>query len=107
MKYNINIDNNKYIQKFFNKYSDFEEDIKNNIYNILPEIIDFRPHKIKPAYHLKRNGLTIFEYKITVNKNNFRAGYTIDNNNIDLFYITKTTIKRCFVEELESTNLVD
>lgn len=36
MKYNITIDNNKYIQKFFNKYSSFEEDIKNNIYNILP-----------------------------------------------------------------------
>ena len=96
MKYNITIDNNKYIQKFFNKYSSFEEDIKNNIYNILPEIID-----------LKRNGLTIFEYKIVVNNNNFRAGYTLNGSDIDLFYITKTTIKREFVKELEGTDLVD
>ena len=107
MKYNIVIDNNKYVQKFFNKHNSFEKDIKNNIYNILPEIIDFRPHKIKPAYHLKRNGLTIFEYKIVVNNNNFRAGYTLNGSDIDLFYITKTTIKREFVKELEGTDLVD
>ena len=44
MKYNIVIDNNKYVQKFFNKHNSFEKDIKNNIYNILPELIDFRPH---------------------------------------------------------------
>lgn len=107
MKYNITIDSNKYIQKFFNKYSSFEEAIKSNIYNILPEIINFRPHKIKPAYHLKRNGLTIFEYKIVVSNNNFRAGYTLNGYDIDLFYITNTIIKREFIKELENTTLVD
>ena len=107
MKYNIVRDNNKYVQKFFNKHNSFEKDIKNNIYNILPELIDFRPHKIKPAYHLKRNGLTIFEYKIVVNNKNFRAGYTLNGYDIHLFYITNTTIKREFVKELGSTDLVD
>lgn len=106
-KYNITIDNNKYIKKFFNKFKIFENDIKNNIYNILPEIIDFKPHKIKPAYHLKRRGLTIFEYKIIVDGNNFRAGYTINNKNVELFYITTTTIKKDFVKELENSNLTD
>ena len=56
---------------------------------------------------MKRNGLNIFEYKIVVNNNNFRAGYTLNGSDIDLFYITKTTIKREFVKELEGTDLVD
>lgn len=107
MNYNITIDNNKYIEKFFNKFKMYENDIKSNIYNTLPELIDFKPYKIKPAYHLKRHGLTIFEYKIVVNKNNFRAGYTINDNDINLFYITNTIIKREFVKELENTSLID
>ncbi len=107
MNYNITIDNNKYIERFFNKFKMYENDIKSNIYNTLPELIDFKPYKIKPAYHLKRHGLTVFEYKIVVNKNNFRAGYTINDNDINLFYITNTIIKREFVKELENTSLID
>lgn len=105
--FNIRIDENKYIEKFFSKFYMFEEDIKHNIYNTLPEIINFRPHKIKPAYHLKRHNHTIYEYKIVVRKNNFRAAYILIENDLELFFISSTTIKREFVKLLENTNLVD
>ncbi len=107
MDFNIVIDDNKYIDKFFSQFHMFEENIKDNIYNTLPDIINFRPHKIKSAYHLKRKGHTIYEYKIVVNKNNFRAAYILVDNNIELFFISSTTIKREFVKLLENTTLVD
>lgn len=95
------------MRKFFSEYSMFEEEIKNNIYNILPDIINFRPHKIKPAYDLKRKGHTIYEYKIVVNKHKFRAAYILVGNDLELFFISTTTIKREFVKVLEKTSLVD
>ncbi|MGL4602176.1 MAG: hypothetical protein ACRCYN_00735 [Plesiomonas sp.] len=103
----ITIDENNSIISFFKKYTKFEESIKINIYNTLPNILHAKPHKIKPAYKLKRHGLTILEYKIVVGKSNFRAAFTISDNNISVFYITETTIKKDFVKELGKTSLVD
>ncbi|TIC83198.1 hypothetical protein [Crenobacter intestini] len=103
----VTIDPNKYIQRFFGKHSQLEADIRHNIQHTLPEIIEHRPHKIKPAYHLKRGNRTILEYKIVVGSHNFRAAYTQDGEQVELFYITSTTIKREFVKELAGTTLVD
>lgn len=105
--YKIRIDDNKYLDRFFKNFSRFEEGIKDNIDRILPELIQFKPHKIKTAYHLKRNGHTIYEYKIVVNKSDFRAAYTLVGNEIEVFFISSTTIKREFIKLLENTNLVD
>lgn len=95
------------MERFFKNFNRIEEGIKNNIRQVLPELIEFKPYKIKTAHHLKRNGHTIYEYKIVVNKNEFRAAYTMVDNEVDLFFISSTTIKRDFVKLLESTNLVD
>lgn len=107
MSFNITIDENKYMEKFFKNFKEYEEEIKDNIYNKLPDIINFRPHKIKTAYHLKRNNHTVYEYKVIVKNANFRAAYIKVEDDIELFFISSTTIKRDFVKLLESTNLVD
>ena len=107
MDFHVSIEQNKYMDKFFKSYPQCEQEVKENIYHKLPDIINFRPHKIKPAYHLKRDGHTIFEYKVIVNNMNFRAAYTQIGNEVNVFYISSTTIKRFFVGLLEKTSLVD
>ena len=107
MKFDVSIEDNKYMEKFFKTYAQYEDAIRDNIFNKLPDIINFRPHKIKAAYHLKRNNHTILEYKIIVGNMNFRAAYTQIGNQINIFYISSTTIKRQFVQLLENTSLVD
>ena len=107
MDLHITIEDNKYMEKFFKNFPQYEDEVKDNIYNKLPEIINFRPYKIKPAYHLKRNHHTIYEYKVIVKNANFRAAYTQIGNEVNVFFVTDTTIKRHFVSLLESTSLVD
>ena len=107
MVFKVSIEENKYMEKFFKTFPQYEEDVKDNIYNKLPDIINFRPYKIKPAYHLKRNHHTIFEYKVIVKNADFRAAYTQIGHDINVFYISDTTIKRYFVNLLENTTLVD
>ena len=107
MDFNVRIEDNRYMEKFFKTFSSYEEEIKDNIYHKLPDIINFRPYKIKPAYHLKRNKHTIFEYKVIVKNANFRAAYTQIGTDITVFFISETTIKRQFVSLLEKTSLVD
>ena len=107
MDFHVNIDHNKYMDKYFKNYPKYEKEVRDNIQHKLPDIINFRPHKIKPAYHLKREGHTIYEYKVIVSNMNFRAAYTKIGNEIDVFYISSTTIKRFFAALLEKTSLVD
>ena len=95
------------MDKFFRSYPQYADEVRENIYHKLPDIINFRPHKIKPAWHLKRNGQTIFEYKIVAKNMNFRAAYTQNGTEINLFFITNVTIKRQFVNLLESTTPTD
>ena len=106
-EFNVSIESNKYMDKFFKDYPQYEEEVKDNIYYKLPDIINFRPDKIKPAYHLKIDNHTILEYKVIVKNANFRAAYTQVGNTINVFFITSTTIKRHFVELLGNTSLVD
>lgn len=107
MNFNIIIDENKYLDKFFRNFKSYEEGIKYNIYNKLEEIIKFKPHKIKTAYHLKRKNNIVYEYKIVVKNYNFRAAYIKNEENIEVFFISSTTIKKDFVKLLENTSLVD
>ena len=107
MELRITIEDNKYMEKFFKSFPQYEEEVKENIYHKLPDIINHRPHKIKAAYHLKRNHHTILEYKVIVKNMNFRAAYTQVGNEVNVFFISSTTIKRFFVSALENTTLVD
>ena len=107
MDLHISVEDNRYMEKFFRKFPQYEQEVKDNFYHKLPDIILNRPHKIKPAYHLKRDKLTIYEYKVVVKKANFRAAYTQTGNDVNVFFISETTIKRQFVSVLENTALVD
>lgn len=107
MDLNITIEDNRYMEKFFRKFPQYEEAVKENMLHKLPDIIMNRPYKIKPAYHLKRNNQTIYEYKVIVRDINFRAAYTQNGNDVNVFFISDTTIKRQFVNVLENTSLVD
>ena len=107
MDFHVTIEDNKYMEKFFKSYPQYEEEVKENIYHKLPDIINFRPDKIKAAYHLKRHHHTILEHKVIVRNANFRAAYTQIGNHINVFFISSTTIKRHFVSLLEGTTLVD
>lgn len=104
----VKIDNNKYMDRFFRHLKSGEAEVKENIYRELPQIIQHRPHKIKTASHLKRNGLPIYEYKVVLKHNiNYRAAYTQDEQGVTVFFISGTLIKREFVKLLGSTSLVD
>lgn len=107
MELNINIEDNRYMEKFFHRFSQYEVEVKANIYTKLPDIINNRPYKIKPAYHLKRGNQAIYEYKVVVKNANFRAAYTQTGADVTVFFISDTTIKRQFVGLLEKTSLVD
>lgn len=101
MSFKINIEENKYFQKFFKKYGKYEELIKNNIKTILPVLILEKPYKIKTAYGYKYNGKLIYEYKIKLDKYlDCRVAYTLENNEIEAFFISTVTIKKDFVNEL-------
>ncbi len=107
MELNVRIEDNRYMEKFFHRFPQYETDIKANIFTKLPDIINNRPYKIKPAYHLKRNNHTIYEYKVVVKNANFRAAYIQIGADVTVFFISDTTIKRQFVSLLEKTSLVD
>ena len=107
MALHVTIEDNRYMERFFRDFSQYADEIKENIYHTLPELIAYRPDKIKAAYHLKRDDHTILEYKVVVSHANFRAAYTRVGDDVNVFFISKTTIKRFFVSQLESTSLVD
>ncbi|MGL6070572.1 hypothetical protein [Craterilacuibacter sp.] len=102
------IDSNTYLDRFFRHFKSTEAQVKDNIYRELPQIIQHRPHKIKIAKHLKRNGRLIYEYKVALGHNiNYRAAYTQDDQGVTVFFISDTLIKREFVKLLGNTSLVD
>lgn len=45
MKFDVSIEDNRYMEKFFKTYAQYEDAIRDNIFNKLPDIINFRPHK--------------------------------------------------------------
>ena len=107
MNLKVTIEDNKYMERFFKEFHQYEEEIRKNMHHTLPEIIENRPHKIKPAYHLKRDGHTILEYRVIVKDRDFRAAYTQVGDEINVFFISKTLVKRYFVNQLAGTSLVD
>lgn len=106
--FNISIDDNHSIKKFFKKFSIYEKETIKNINIVLPILITEKPYKIKTAHGLKYKGNLIYEYKIKINKFiNFRAAYTLTEDNILVFFISDTTIKKDFVALLSSLDNVN
>ncbi|MGL5067505.1 MAG: hypothetical protein ACRC6T_06710 [Sarcina sp.] len=100
--YNIVIEDNKYIQKFYKNNQKYKELIIDNINTILPILIKDKPYKIKTAYGYKYDNLTIHEYKIKLDKYTAcRVAYTMNSNDILIFFISNTIIKKDFVALLE------
>ena len=93
------------MDKFFRSYPQYADEVRDNIYHKLPDIINFRPHKIKPAWHLKRNGQTIFEYKIAAKHKTCKTTTRQTARDINLCCCTTVTSKRQFVHQLESPTL--
>ncbi|MCB5196487.1 hypothetical protein [Deefgea salmonis] len=104
----VQLASNRYLERFFQRFKQHAAAVRLNIANELPEIILHRPDKIKAAYHLKRSGRLIYEYKIVLPKNiNFRAAYIQNEHCISVFFISDTLIKHQFVRQLAATDLVD
>lgn len=105
--FNITIEDNKSLKKFFKANSKYHDAIVSNINTILPTLITDKPYKIKTAHGYKYKNHTIFEYKIKLDKYiDCRVAYTIENNNIIVFFISNTIIKKEFVKLLESLDHV-
>lgn len=102
MNYNIEIEENKHINKFLKHNKKYEELIRDNIKNVLPMLIEEKPYKIKTAHGLKYKGKLIYEYKIKLDKYvDCRVAYIIDGLEITIFFISNTIIKKQFVSLLE------
>lgn len=97
------IEDNNYLEKFFNHYPKYEEALKNKIYDEALIMINDRPHKIKTVRGCKYKDQTIFEYKIIIDKSfTCRAAYIILNNEVIFFYISTTLIKAEFTKLVQS-----
>ncbi|AOP44565.1 hypothetical protein RYR28_001619 [Edwardsiella piscicida] len=103
----ITLDDNSAIHAFFKKFSRVGPEIRDNIYRELPQIIQRRPHKIKAAWGLKHQGLTILEYKVALKPQSFRAAYIQRGEEVRVIFISDILIKRDFVKALAATSLVD
>lgn len=101
--YNIEIEDNKYLKKFFKSNIKYKYLIIDNINNTLPILIKEKPYKIKTAYGYKYNNITIYEYKIKLDKYvDCRVAYTHKDDKISVFFISNIIIKKDFVKLLEN-----
>lgn len=98
---NIIIEENKYLQKFFNQNKTYSEKLKQEIYENILIIIKERNYKIKDVNKLKYKGKTIYEYKIILNKYFIcRVAYIKEGDSIIVFYISTNIIKAIFTKEV-------
>lgn len=97
----ICIEENKSLEKYFNDNKKYEKFIKDEIYSEILTIINDRPHKIKTVRGYKYKGKTIYEYKISLDKElDCRVAYIYIENKILVFFISNIIRKNLF------TNLV-
>lgn len=105
MEFNIELEDNSSIRRFFKRHNDEKSEIMQNFKVTLPIILHEKPYKIKTVSHQKYRGKTIFEYKVTLKKSvSYRAAFIRNEEKILLFFISSTTIKKDFSEELKNTS---
>lgn len=96
---NIIIEENKHLERFFSHYKKYSDFIKNEIYTNILTMINEKPHKIKTVRGYKYREKTIYEYKIPLEVNlACRVAYIHEADNIIVFFISTTIIKREFTK---------
>ena len=93
------IEENVYLDKFFEHNRKHEEYIKNKIYNSTLDLINNNPHKIKKVRGYKYMGKTIYEYKIPLEPSlDCRVAYVFKQDEISIFFISNVVIKKEFTK---------
>ncbi len=97
----IEMEQNKYIEKFFKHNKKYECSLKKEILDNITSFLNEKAYKVKIINKLKYKGSTIYEYKISLDKDFVcRVAYIRDNEKICVFYISTNIIKANFVKEL-------
>ena len=85
----IVIEENSYLEKFFEHNRKHEDYIRNRIYKCTLDLINTNPHKIKKVRGYKYKGKTIYEY---------RVAYIFHKEEIIIFFISNIIIKNEFTK---------
>lgn len=97
----IIIEDNSHLKKFFRANGQYEDLIRQNIAEHLPTLLADKPYKIKTVAGCRYLGQTIYEYKIPLDKNtDCRVAYIRQNDDIRIFFISNTIVKKEFTKLL-------
>lgn len=95
------IEENSALKKFFRANSQYVALIRQNLAEYLPVLLTEKPYKIKTVAGYRYQGQTIFEYKIPLDKNtDCRVAYIKQNEDIRVFFISNTVVKKEFTKLL-------
>lgn len=95
----IVIEENSYLEKFFEHNRKHEDYIRNRIYKCTLDLINNNPHKIKKVRGYKYKGKTIYEYKIPLEAGlDCRVAYIFHKEEIIIFFISNIIIKNEFTK---------
>lgn len=95
----IIIEENIYLEKFFEHNKKHEDYIKNRIYKGTLDLINNKPHKIKTVRGYKYKSKTIYEYKIPLEPGlDCRVAYIFDKEEIIIFFISNIIRKSEFTK---------
>nr|WP_243120344.1 hypothetical protein [Clostridium perfringens] len=95
----IVIEENSYLEKFFEHNRKHEDYIRNRIYKCTLDLINNNPHKIKKVRRYKYKGKTIYEYKIPLEAGlDCRVAYIFHKEEIIIFFISNIIIKNEFTK---------
>ena len=97
----IIIEDNSILKKFFLANAQYADVIRQNITEHLPVLLAEKPYKIKTVAGYRYLGQTIYEYKIPLDKNtDCRVAYIHQNDDIRVFFISNTIVKKEFTKLL-------
>lgn len=101
----IIIEENSVLKKFFRANAPYAELIRKNLTEQLPGLIAEKPYKIKTVAGYRYMNQTIYEYKIPLDKNtDCRAAYIHQGEDIRVFFISNTIVKKEFTKLLAKMN---
>lgn len=97
----IIIEENSILKKFFRANAQYEDLIRHNVTDHLPVLLAEKPYKIKSVAGYRYLGQTIYEYKIPLDKNtDCRVAYIHQNDDIHVFFMSNTIVKKEFTKLL-------
>ena len=97
----IIIEDNSILKKFFRANAQYADVIRQNITEHLPVLLAEKPYKIKTVAGYRYMGQNFYEYKIPLDKNpDCRVAYIHQNDDIRVFFISNTIVKKEFTKLL-------